>query len=110
MLEGVVSRGTPEARSRLCVCRASFLMTFAMGGVPHSGPQQCLVLVFFLVCSIYVYISLSNIEHILKVFNNMFQNVSSMNQVLHYSYLIVLIFTYHEVYFTGAAPCFLFEK
>lgn len=35
-----ISRGTPEARSRLCVCRASFLMTFAMGGVPHSGPQQ----------------------------------------------------------------------
>src|SRR5574341_565097 len=35
-----ISRGTPEARSRLCVCRASFLMTFAMGGEPHSGPQQ----------------------------------------------------------------------
>ena len=32
--------GTPEAQSRLCVCRASFLMTFAMGGVPHSGPQH----------------------------------------------------------------------
>ena len=31
-----------EARSCLCVCRASFLMTFAMGGVPHSGPQQVL--------------------------------------------------------------------
>ena len=37
---GYSSRGTPEARSRLCVCQASFLMTFAMGGVPHSGPQQ----------------------------------------------------------------------
>ena len=35
-----ISRGTPEARSRLCVCQASFLMTFAMGGVPHAGPQQ----------------------------------------------------------------------
>jgi len=35
-----ISRGTPEARSRLCVCRASFLMTFAMGGGPHAGPQQ----------------------------------------------------------------------
>ena len=32
--------GTPEARSRLCICRASFLMTFATGGVPHSGPQH----------------------------------------------------------------------
>ena len=32
--------GTPEAQSRLCVCRASFLMTFAMGGVPNAGPQQ----------------------------------------------------------------------
>ena len=32
--------GTPEARSRLCVCQASFLMTFAMGGVPHASPQQ----------------------------------------------------------------------
>ena len=27
-------------RSRLCVCRAFFLMTFAMGGVPHAGPQH----------------------------------------------------------------------
>ena len=35
-----ISRGTPEAPSRLCICRASFLMTFAMGRVPHSGPQQ----------------------------------------------------------------------
>ena len=34
-----ISRGTPEARSDLCVCRASFLMTFATGGVPHAGPQ-----------------------------------------------------------------------
>ena len=35
----------PECRVALLgvgvgVCRASFLMTFAMGGVPHSGPQQ----------------------------------------------------------------------
>ena len=29
-----ISRGTPEARSCLCVCLASFLMTFAMGGAP----------------------------------------------------------------------------
>ena len=35
-----ISRGTPEARSHLFVCRASFLMTFAMGGVPHAGPQH----------------------------------------------------------------------
>ena len=35
-----ISRGAPEARTRLCVCRASFLMTFAMGGVPHAGPRQ----------------------------------------------------------------------
>ena len=32
-----ISRGTPEAWSRLCICRASFLMTFATGGVPHAG-------------------------------------------------------------------------
>ena len=32
------------ARSRLCVCRASLLVTFAMGGVPHAGPQQTTVL------------------------------------------------------------------
>ena len=35
-----ISRGTPEAQSRLCICRASFLMTFAMGGVPHSGSRH----------------------------------------------------------------------
>ena len=29
-----------EARSRLCVCRASFLMTFVMGGVPHAGSRK----------------------------------------------------------------------
>ena len=32
--------GTPEARSHLCVCLASFLMTFAMGGIPHAGSRQ----------------------------------------------------------------------
>ena len=31
------NRGFPEAWSRLCVCQASFLMTYAMGGVPHTG-------------------------------------------------------------------------
>ena len=36
-----ISRGTPEARSHLCVCRASFLMTFAMGGgPPASSPHS----------------------------------------------------------------------
>jgi len=35
-----ISRGTPEAQSRLCVCRASFLMTFVTSGVPLAGPQQ----------------------------------------------------------------------
>ena len=34
------NRGFPEAWSRLCVCQASFLMTFAMDGVPHAGPRQ----------------------------------------------------------------------
>ena len=32
-----ISRGTPEARSHLCVCPASFLMTFARGGAPNPG-------------------------------------------------------------------------
>ena len=36
-----MSRGTPEARSGLCVCRDSFLMTFAMGGAPKAGSRQC---------------------------------------------------------------------
>ena len=31
---------TPEARSRLCVCQASFLMTFTMGWMPHAGTQK----------------------------------------------------------------------
>ena len=35
-----ISRGTPEARSRLCVCRASFLMTFVMSGVPLASSQH----------------------------------------------------------------------
>ena len=35
-----ISRGTPEARSRLCICRASFLMTFVMSGMPHWLPAQ----------------------------------------------------------------------
>ena len=32
--------GTSEARSRLCVCQASFLMIFATGGIPHAGSQH----------------------------------------------------------------------
>ena len=35
-----ISRGTPEARSHLYICRASFLMTFVTGRVPHSGPRH----------------------------------------------------------------------
>ena len=38
--------GTPEARSRLCVCRASFLMTFAMGRAPAPGSDRILVELF----------------------------------------------------------------
>ena len=38
MLENI--QGTPEARSRLCLCRASFLMTFATGGAPHAAPGR----------------------------------------------------------------------
>ena len=34
-----ISRGTPEARSRLCVCRASFLMTFVTSGM-LTGSQH----------------------------------------------------------------------
>ena len=33
-----ISGGTPEARSRLCVYRASFLMTFVTSGMPHRLP------------------------------------------------------------------------
>ena len=33
-----ISRGTPEAQSHLCVCRASFLMTFATGGFLTLAP------------------------------------------------------------------------
>ena len=41
---GVDARGFPGGHLRLdptfVLCRASFLMIFATGGVPHSGPQQ----------------------------------------------------------------------
>ena len=33
-----ISRGTPEARSHLCICRASFFMTFVTSGMPHRLP------------------------------------------------------------------------
>ena len=39
-------QGTPEAQSCLCVCRASFLMTFAMGGAPAPGSDRILVELF----------------------------------------------------------------
>ena len=29
-----------QGDSRLCVCQASFLMTFATDGVPHAGSRQ----------------------------------------------------------------------
>ena len=38
------NRGFPEAWSRLCVCQASFLMTFATGGIPHAGPRHNMLL------------------------------------------------------------------
>ena len=40
---GVDAREFPGGLLRLdplCLCRASFLMTFAMGGVPHAGSWQ----------------------------------------------------------------------
>ena len=40
-----IFRGTPKARSRLCVCRAYFLMTFAMSGVPLASSRQCILYV-----------------------------------------------------------------
>ena len=54
--------GTPEARSRLCVCLASFLMTFAMGGIPHAGSRHwisTLQMADRLYISLYIYISTS---------------------------------------------------
>ena len=42
--------GSPEARSHLFICLASFLMTFAMGRIPHAGSQY--------ISSLHVYISL----------------------------------------------------
>ena len=41
-----ISRGIPEAWSRLFVCRASFLMTFAMGGAPAPGSYRISVELF----------------------------------------------------------------
>ena len=35
-----ISGGTPEARSRLCVCRASFLMTFVTSGMSLAGSRH----------------------------------------------------------------------
>ena len=35
-----ISGGTPEARSRRCVCRASFLMTFVTSGMSLAGSRQ----------------------------------------------------------------------
>src|SRR5574337_775749 len=40
-----ISGWTPEARSRICVCRASFLMTFVQSGMPHrlAAHDQCML-------------------------------------------------------------------
>ena len=38
-----ISGETPEAQSRLCVCRASFLMTFVTTGMPHWLPAVILI-------------------------------------------------------------------
>ena len=36
-----ISGGTPEARSRLCICRASFFITFVTSGMSLAGSRQC---------------------------------------------------------------------
>ena len=48
------NRGFPEAWSRLCVCQASFLMTLAMGGVPHAGSRH-LSLLYSYIHSLFTY-------------------------------------------------------
>ena len=35
-----ISGGTPEAQSHLCVCRASFLMTFVTSGMSLAGSRH----------------------------------------------------------------------
>ena len=59
-----ISGRTPEARSRLCVCRASFLMTFVMSGMPHRllASNLCALLVIF---SLYVspFSSVQSLSH-----------------------------------------------
>ena len=32
--------GTPEPDHTFAFCRVSFLMTFAMGGIPHAGSRH----------------------------------------------------------------------
>ena len=50
--------GTPEARSHLCVCQASFLMTFATGGIPLAGSRHS---AFFIVQLSHSYITTGKI-------------------------------------------------
>src|SRR5574337_812712 len=40
-----ISGWTPEARSRICVCQTSFLMTFVQSGMPPQLPahDQCML-------------------------------------------------------------------
>ena len=50
--------GAPEARSCLCVCQASFLMTFATGGIPLAGSRHS---AFFIVQLSHSYITTGKI-------------------------------------------------
>ena len=63
------NRGFPEAWSRLCVCQASFLMTFPMGGFPYAGPRQCSSLLFSLGGDYRVYAGAKSLQSCLTLCN-----------------------------------------
>ena len=78
----LANRGFPEAWSCLCVCQASFLMTFAMGGVPHAGSQHWML-------SFKPTFPLSSFAFIKRIFNS--SSFSTISVVLS-AYLRLLIF------------------
>ena len=98
---GVDARGFPGGLLRLNVCRASFLMTFAMGGVPHSGPQQgSVVIAQELNCLCHVESSWTRNPTLIPYISRLTVNPWNTREVWYSYFFICFLLHWYETFFS----------
>ena len=71
------NREFPEAWSCLCVCQDSFLMTFAMGRVPHTGSRHAGMQIHFLTGTVVQWLSGGTLTELVMTWGEFFREADS---------------------------------